>query len=161
MFDFKKIPEFDKHIDLSIPNYSGLSELFQAFVGEYATSGGTVVDLGCSTGAFLSSLPKNKKVKTVGVDVIDITKFKGFDFIESTASDYLKGTLDIDVIVAMFSLQFMGREERKKTVNEIRRLVGNGATLLISEKCFFGSKVENVLKRSHMNIKRNSFTDKW
>ncbi len=159
MFNFEKVDDFEKHINLSIPNYDGLCDIFRAFVSEYANPEGVVIDIGCSTGSFLHSINKRLDTKYQGVDVINISKYDDFDFIIGDCEELLKNTKNADVIISMFTLQFLGKHKRKRIIKEFKRLIKGGAVLLISEKCFFTGKVENVLKRDHLQQKRLGFSD--
>lgn len=159
MFDFEKIDDFEKHINMSIPNYDGLVSVFKSFVESYANPQGSVVDLGCSAGTLLHSVDKREDINYLGVDIVDIRKYKDFEFLKCDALEYLKSIKSADVIVSMFTLQFLGKHIRAGMVKEIKRLVSGGAIFLIAEKCFFDSKIENVLKREHLQKKRLHFSD--
>lgn len=159
MFRFESIKNFDEHIDLSIPNYCSLRNIFKAFTLEYSSAGGKVVDIGCSTGSFLSSLPKRDGVNLVGIDVVDILEDKDLDFHLCSAHEYLETATDVDVIISMFTLQFMNKRDRKKTVDLIEHHVKNGATALIAEKVLLPSRIDSVLKRQHIQAKREHFSD--
>lgn len=159
MFNFEKVKDFDRHIDLSIPNYSGLCDIFRAFVSEYSHPEGVVVDIGCSTGSFLNSLPKHSDIRYIGIDKVHIAKHKSFDFILGDCESLLKEQTQTDVVISMFTLQFLGRHKRMRVISEMKRLVDRGSILLIAEKCFFGPKIENVLKREHLQQKRKGFED--
>ena len=90
---------------------------------------------------------------------MDIVKYKDFDFVNKDCEEVLKEQSETDIIVSMFTLQFLGKHKRKRVVSEMKRLVENGSVLLVSEKCFFDAKVENVLKREHLQQKREGFED--
>lgn len=158
MFDFTKVDNFESHINVSIPNYSGLNDIFTALATQYTQPEGRIIDIGCSTGRFLNGLEKIN-AEYIGCDVVNIVEHDGFDFILSDAAEYLATIDRADVIVSMFSLQFMGRHKRKGCYKEIKRLVDGGAILLVSEKVFMPSKVEAVLKKEHIQKKRAHFKD--
>ena len=62
------IDDFDRHIELSIPNYSSLTKIFTGIGCEYAQPESTVIDIGCSTGRFLSQMPKADDCDYIGID---------------------------------------------------------------------------------------------
>ena len=96
MFDFKSIQDFDKHINLSIPNYKNLSNVFSGITCAFAQPESSVVDIGCSTGRFLSSLPKTKNCKYIGIDESVLqNSFNNFEFIQA---DIEKALPDIKII---------------------------------------------------------------
>lgn len=158
MFDFEKVEDFDYHINVSIPNYRGLNEIFTALATQYTHPNGRIIDIGCSTGRFLNGLEK-VNAEYIGCDMVDIVSHDGFEFIKADAVDYLKTVEYSDVIVSMFSLQFMGRHKRKECYREIKRLIDDGSVLLIAEKVFMPSKVDAVLKKEHIQKKREHFSD--
>ena len=160
-FDFESIRDFDSHIALSIPNYDGLSDIFRAITMENLHPGGSFIDIGCSTGNFIDSLPKQGSAEFAGVDLIDIRNSQeGFTFIKKDAAEYLKEVGKADVIVLMFTLQFMGKHNRKAILKELVRLHDNGAVILIAEKVYMSdSKLNQTLHREHISAKRAFFTD--
>lgn len=161
MFDFNNIEDFDKHIRLSIPDYHTLFEIFQAIALQYMPPDGTCIDIGCSTGKFLNTLSSNIPADYVGVDLIDMPGEKDFIYLQNDLVDVLKMYEKCDLIVSMFTLQFLGKYKRKEALDEIRRLVETGSRFLIAEKVFFdSSKLNSVLNKQHYQHKRKFFTDK-
>jgi len=167
-FKFEDIDNFNRHIELSIPNYKGLVDIFTSFAYEFTTHDGVLIDLGCSTGSFLEQLPKIKSAQYIGVDEVEfvdqINVNNEFDytFIKGDILDCLTeyNNDDIDVIVLMFTLQFLGNKKRKKVVQELKKFVERGTTVLISEKVYLNdSKVNSILQRNHRAMKRHNFTD--
>lgn len=157
LFDFEKVQDFDKHIGMTIENYDGLSALFKTFAETHLTEGGVIVDIGCSSGAFLHSL-KKINAEYLGCDVVDIRKHYDFVFGNGSGSHVLGWKESVDVCVSMFTLQFMGRDERKKTLAEMKRLVGGGCVCLIAEKVYLESTVANTIVQKHLlNRKREYF----
>ena len=69
-FDFKKVDDFEKHIELSIPNFLTLDNIFKHVTHEFAQPESTVVDLGCSTGRFLSGLTQIEGCQYVFLTVL-------------------------------------------------------------------------------------------
>jgi tRNA (cmo5U34)-methyltransferase len=158
MFNFESITDFEKHIALSIPNYGGLCDVFRAFTHEYSHPEGSVLDIGCSTGSFLHSLNKHIDINYFGSDIIDIVRYKDFDFIRGDCEDALHAD-NLDVIISMFTLQFLGKHKRARVVSRLKDIVSHGSVLLIAEKCIFDAKVEGVIKREHLQQKRKGFSD--
>lgn len=157
IFDFESVDEFDKHISMTIENYEGLFDLFKTFAETHLTDGGTIVDIGCSTGKFLHSL-KKINAEYFGCDVVDIREYFDFNFANGSASHVLGCKENIDVCVSMFTLQFMGNNERKKTIDEMIRLSSEGCIFLIAEKVHMASPVVNAVLQKHLlNRKRQFF----
>ena len=159
MFDFNSITDFSRHIDMSIPNYTGLISVMRSLSMELADPYGLHIDIGCSTGTILSLLPNS--VEKVGVDQIDFKdRYQGMRFIQGDATDYLRSVSEVSALFSLFTLQFMGKKQRSACVDQIARLVREGATAFIAEKIYFSSpKVNTVMHRSHMAEKRGCFTD--
>lgn len=159
MFDFKNVYDFDSHINNSIPDYTTLLELVATFVVENAHPSGEVIDIGCSTGTLLNNCIKRPDVTYTGVDPVEFKGTKEFNFVKGDALEYLSKCESADVVVSMFTLQFLGRHKRTSVLEEVRRLVQEGGVFIVAEKCFFPPNVENVLKRGHIHKKRNAFSD--
>jgi tRNA (cmo5U34)-methyltransferase len=162
-FEFDNIKDFDNHISLSIPNYEGLFDIFQAISLEYMPENGNCIDIGCSTGRFLNNLSQNIDGNYYGIDIVDMKSpfYKNFTFVKSDAYETLKQFENVDLVICMFTLQFLGKTKRKLVVNELKRLVENGSKLLISEKVFIGdAKLSSAIQKEHINQKRKHFSDK-
>ena len=71
-FEFDTIEDFDKHINLSIPSYETLSDVFTGVACAFAQPESSVVDVGCSTGKFLSDLPKANDCNYIGIDKTEL-----------------------------------------------------------------------------------------
>jgi len=160
IFKFEDIDDFDKHIDISIPNYSGLIDICSALFLEFMPAGGICVDIGCSTGKLISDLSKKVRGEYIGVDICDLKGRKeGFKFIKQEAHKYLE-TNKSDVIFSIFTLQFMDKHTRAKTVAALKLHVKNGGVVFLAEKVFMDCpKINNALQREHYKKKRDSFTD--
>jgi|TARA_R110002012_G_scaffold13970_1_gene58788 SAM-dependent methyltransferase len=162
MFDFSKVDNFDKHINLSIPSYETLSDVFAGIACAFAHSESTVVDIGCSTGRFLSALPKCDGCDYLGIDRVKFKDMnKDFSFSLGDAKEILPTVKNVSVIVSMFCLQFMGEKKRSEVLEIVKEKIDQGATFLISEKIFLNDPVlQTLIHRMHIQEKRKSFTDK-
>lgn len=163
-FKFETIKNFDDHINLSIPNYNGLVDIFSSFAYEFTTPSGYCIDLGCSTGSFLAQLPKIDTAYYVGVDSIDMDKIENgeWSFVQQDIIEFTdhNSPKELDVIVLMFTLQFLGNKKRNKVVDYLKKMVENGTTVLIAEKVYIDdSKINSILDRKHKSVKREHFTD--
>ena len=162
MFDFKSIQDFDKHINLSIPNYKNLSNVFSGITCAFAQPESSVVDIGCSTGRFLSSLPKTKNCKYMGIDESVLqNSFNNFEFIQADIEKALPDIKNISVIVSMFTLQFLGKLKRERVLTKIKEIINKGAVFLVAEKVYLDDPViQTLVHKMHIQEKRKSFTDK-
>tara|TARA_R110000868_G_scaffold128833_5_gene337233 strand:+ start:639 stop:1304 length:666 start_codon:yes stop_codon:yes gene_type:complete len=159
-FDFDNVEDFDKHIDLSIPNYQGLHDVFKALFMEYMPPDGICVDIGCSTGHFLNEVSGITNGEYIGSDLVQMSDEYNFNFIQKDCLEVLQDIKNINVILSMFTLQFLGAVNRKKVIQEITRLVSGGAIFLVAEKIYCNNpKVNSVLNREHLRQKRKGFSD--
>tara|TARA_R100000808_G_scaffold24362_1_gene55977 strand:- start:1038 stop:1688 length:651 start_codon:yes stop_codon:yes gene_type:complete len=159
-FDFKRIEDFDRHIELSIPNYQTLNNIFTWIATEFSQSEGLVVDLGCSTGRFLSSLPKAEGCEYLGIDKVKMETHDGFSFIEGDCEEELDNLKDISVIVSMFFLQFLGEYKRRRILKQIKSYINDGCVFLVAEKVYLNdTRLQTLIHRMHVQSKRNNFTD--
>jgi SAM-dependent methyltransferase len=160
LFSFEAVDDFDKHISMSIPDYKGLCEIFKIISVENVNPKGLFIDCGCSSGKFISELPKIKTARYIGCDLVDIRVDSDFDFILADTVETLSNIDRADVVCVMFTMQFMGKHSRREMVKELKRLNDSGAVILIAEKVFLGSpKLNQVLSREHLRKKRGSFSD--
>ena len=160
-FDFSSIHDFDRHIALSIPNYDGLMEIVSALFCELMPEDGVCVDIGCSTGTMLNRFAGMRSGRYVGIDSVDIRTSGEFEFLNGKASEKLLAVSHADFVTSIFTLQFMGRHERRAALASINRLVEGGAFCVIAEKTYIDDVVINsVLHKRHYKGKRQHFTDK-
>lgn len=162
MFDFKSIQDFDKHINLSIPSYKNLSNVFSGITCAFAQPESSVVDIGCSTGRFLSNLPKTKNCRYIGIDEITLqNSFNNFEFIEDDIEKAFPNIKNISVVVSMFTLQFLGKLKRERVLCKIKERIKKGAVFLVAEKVYLDDPVvQTLVHKMHVQDKRKSFTDK-
>jgi tRNA (cmo5U34)-methyltransferase len=159
-FDFQKVEDFDNHLNLSIPNYQGLYDVFRAIALEYMPPEGKCVDIGCSTGKFLNDLSASTEGLYVGIDVVEMASEKNFVFLNQDVITALENFTSVDMIVSMFTLQFLGKYKRQQVVKKLKELIDNGATLLLAEKVFSDTaKLNSIMTKEHYNQKRKHFTD--
>ena len=166
-FDFGNIKDFDEHIELSIPNLPTLDEIFKQITHEYAQPESTIVDLGCSTGRFLSSLNKIDGCSYVGIDEINMEgRKKDYEFFCGDAEDYfakyaLNTHNDFSVIISMFFLQFCGAKKRQRLLTIMQNMIEQGSVLLIAEKVYLNDPhLQQSIHRLHIQEKRKAFSDK-
>ena len=160
-FNFNDITDFEKHIELSIPNFLTLDNIFRNIAHEYAQPESAVVDLGCSTGRFLTSLNQIPTCEYIGIDTVDMEQRRdGFRFVLGDAEEILSNIQQPSVIVSMFFLQFLGQHQRKRVLDIIKPMLDAGAILLISEKVFLNEpRLQQIIHKLHIQEKRKGFTD--
>ena len=155
-FEFDTIENFDKHINLSIPSYETLSDVFTGVACAFAQPESSVVDLGCSTGKFLSELPKANDCNYIGIDKTELKNIhKGFELTIGDVEKVLPNLDNVSVVVSMFTLQFMGKLKRKRVLSHIKEKVLEGAIFLVAEKVYLDDPlIQTLVHRMHIQEKK-------
>lgn len=100
-FSFDTIKDFDKHIDISVPNYKHIYELIESISTYFIKKNTCVYDLGCSTGNVLKMLSIKNDVENV--------RFIGYEKSENMRPPNEMGFDWIETIECFFSsLMFKG-----------------------------------------------------
>tara|TARA_R110000796_G_scaffold152950_1_gene269329 strand:- start:47 stop:688 length:642 start_codon:yes stop_codon:yes gene_type:complete len=161
-FEFDTIEDFDKHINLSIPSYETLSDVFAGVTCAFAQPESSVVDVGCSTGKFLSELPKANDCNYIGIDKTELKNIhKGFELTIGDVEKVLPNLDNVSVVVSMFTLQFLGKLKRKRVLSQIKEKVLEGAIFLVAEKVYLDDPlIQTLVHKMHIQEKRKSFHDK-
>lgn len=157
-FNFNEITDFDSHISSSIPNYSELKNMVVSLSHHLILDGGVVADIGCSTGVVLEGILQTiPNITGIGVDTASNL------FPKKAKADYLTEDLKIftpkaDLIISMFTLQFLPIERRFDLLQRIKKLNPN-VTLIITEKVFMeDGKTQEMFTFSYYDYKSKSFT---
>jgi tRNA (cmo5U34)-methyltransferase len=96
----------------------------------------------------------------VGIDVVEMASEKNFLFLNEDVITALEDFTSVDLIVSMFTLQFLGKYKRRQVVKKLKELIDKGATLLLAEKVFSDTaKLNAIMTKEHYNQKRKHFTD--
>ena len=161
-FEFDTIEDFDKHINLSIPSYETLSDVFTGVACAFAQPESSVVDVGCSTGKFLSDLPKANDCNYIGIDKTKLKNVhEGFELTIGDVEKVLPTLDNVSVVVSMFTLQFLGKLKRKRVLSQVKEKVLDGAIFLVSEKVYLDDPlIQTLVHKMHIQEKRKSFYDK-
>ena len=159
-FDFNKIKDFDKHIDLSIPNYGWLNDQIVNFSQYFIERFTNVYDIGCSTGKLLKRLQTTLDVDYYGIDNSTLLpKANGvINFIKEDLRQY-NGYLNASFITSIFTLQFMERAERKKLIKKIEAGLNKYGAFIICEKTYSNSPMmQDIINSMYYKFKENSFS---
>lgn len=161
-FSFDTIENFDEHIDKSIPNYKLLQEAIVS-LSEFVVQPNTaIVDLGCSTGKLLNAIPHNGE--KIGIDISSnlLPKSdKNIKFIKKDIRDVVWALMpNISLVMSIFTLQFVPKEDRLKIVEMIFHSLEEGGAFIWAEKvvCKSGWQQE-LMTFSHYDYKKNFFTN--
>ena len=127
---FKKnsvVKNFDKHIIKSVPHYTESQNLVVSLSNFFLKDGGTFYDLGCSTGSLIEKVKNNNKevkAKYIGIDnskeMISFAKNRKLKNCIFLKKDIVKENFsNADMIVSMFTMQFILPKHRQKTYDKI------------------------------------------
>ncbi|WP_456485515.1 carboxy-S-adenosyl-L-methionine synthase CmoA [Hydrogenimonas sp.] len=153
VFDEKVAAVFDDMIERSVPYYRQNIDLIVSLLLRRIEPGMKIVDLGCSTGAFLIELARRIEcdVSLVGIDnapaMIERAKRKA----EAMESDIEFVCADImeyefccaDIVVASYTLQFIRPPVRAGMVKRIFSAMNEEALFVCSEKVLMQSPALN------------------
>lgn len=158
-FSFDTIQNFDEHISQSIPNYSVLADAIRNLSLYFLHEEAQVVDLGCSTGKLLESIPH--KGRKIGIDVADNLLPAPHDETLYLRKDIraFNGFGKSSLILSIFTLQFLPYEDRPHILKAIHESLVEGGAFIWAEKVQEESgEMERIINGAHYDFKRESFT---
>jgi tRNA (cmo5U34)-methyltransferase len=136
---------FDNHINKSIPFYSETNELYLKLSDFFLQENSKIVDLGCSTGTFLSQIHKrhknnDKKLKFIGIDNTKEMiksckknyKSKKMFFLNKEIENYKFDKCCI--ISSFYTIQFISPKKRQTLINKIFKGLNWGGAFFYIEK---------------------------
>lgn len=164
-FSFDTIKEFDRHIEMSIPNYSELKEYLLKIASYFIKDNCTVIDIGCSTGLLIERLSNDfANAKYKGYDISDNLLGKAIEEkrknVEFIHDDVTKCNLpDANLIFSVYLLQFLPIKERLPLLNKIYNALDPGGALIICEKTYQPqTKAHEILTFSYYDFKLKHFS---
>lgn len=135
---------FDNHVAMSTPGYDELQRLIGRLSTFFVRNGSVVVDYGCATGrtiAEIAAANKDTKVRYIAVDESEqmtlraTERFQGrVEGAEVRTSAILAcpPPIESDLLLAVYTLMFLGFDDRKGALRMMRRAVN--AALVVVEK---------------------------
>lgn len=167
-FSFKTVKDFDNHINLSIPNYSFLTEQCRKYANYFIRDYTNVIDIGCSSGKFLNELERKEKVNYYGYDVasnlfddkkIDNVKLINADLLDVTNDVGLSYPDDISFAISLFTLQFLPPTKRLDVINKIKTKMIPGSAFVSCEKIeMTNAKIQHITDDLYHEFKNKSFS---
>lgn len=165
-FNEKVAEVFDDMLDRSVPFYRSVIETMAAMIRHLAAPGGTVFDLGCSTGSTLLELSRllpDMELRFVGLDnapaMLDKARRKAEMFGKSsdiefhrqdiTSEGLCAGIKGADIILCNYTLQFIRPMLRRDFVNRLYTALSSDGMLFLSEKIISG---HSCLNRNFISI---------
>lgn len=141
-FDQSVTSVFDDMIARSIPDYLSMRTIVEAFATRYGAEGGVLLDLGCSTGLSIKTF-LNRARRIIGVEIsesmLDVVResFGSFGSVQIEALDLRTAfprVEDVDVTLAVFTLQFIPVEHRRRVVRSAFECLRRGGAFIVAEK---------------------------
>ena len=183
-FSFDTIVDFDKHIDSSIQNYSGLIEHINNISTYFIQKNSTILDIGCSTGSLLIQnriKHTDQSIKFLGFDISENLLVQGREIIkqadlqnislenidivqysnnETSINDFNSFVDDeINLVTSIFTLQFLPIESRQKIVDRIYNSLNKGGAFIVAEKIYNENGLtQDILNFAHYDFKRKTFS---
>lgn len=164
-FSFDTIKDFDRHIEMSIPNYSELKEYLVKLSSYFIKDNSIVLDIGCSSGLLIERLSRefeNSKFK--GYDISDNLLGKAIEEkrtnVEFIRDDVTKCNIpNADLIFSIYLLQFLPIKERLPLLKKIYNSLEDGGALIICEKTYQNqTKAHEILTFSYYDFKLKHFS---
>ena len=158
-FSFDTIENFDEHIAKSIPNYHTLTEAIRDLSLYFVSEETQIVDLGCSTGKLLESLPHQGR--KIGIDVSDNLLPVPHDETMYIRKDIraFSSFGKSSMILSLFTLQFIPYEDRPNILKVIYDSLQEGGAFIWAEKVQQETgELERIINGAHYDFKRKTFT---
>lgn len=163
-FDFKTIQNFDSHINNSVSNYGALIGLIKEISPYFITNDSITYDIGCSTGKLLLELSSEyKNASFVGYDISDnlLPKIfrKNINFYNRDINDQTLKFINTNLVLSVFTLQFIEIEKRYTLVKKIYDSLNKGGAFIVAEKIYIEKGIfQEIFTFSHYAQKGKSFS---
>lgn len=171
-FDESVTDAFDDMLARSIPAYNTMRELTTTLARTFVQSGTTVLDLGCSRGAALEPLVRDRlyhperATRFVGIDVSEpmlaaarqrFAKEIDDGLVEIRNHDLRRGypnDINVSVTLAILTVQFTPIEYRQRIIqNAYDATVPGGALLIVEKVLGAGSQLHDVFDDEYLRFK--------
>lgn len=166
-FDFNTIEDFDKHIELSIPNYRHLADLVTNLSTYFINKDTLVYDLGCSTGTLIKHIQRTTDVDQVGFVGIDMSKnllppnipTGMVEFVCADLCGYQFSPDPTSFVILLFTLQFMPVVARELLLAKIRDILTPDGAVVVAEKVYMPTGFQqDVFTFAYYDFKSTEFT---
>ncbi|NBR24734.1 MAG: hypothetical protein EBU08_13375 [Micrococcales bacterium] len=159
-FSFDTITDFDDHIAKSIPNYHLLNDAVRDLATFYAKEDFSIVDLGCSTGKLLESIPFEGD--KLGIDISGNLLPESHDNVQYVQKD-LRSFRNLgktpSLVISLFTLQFLPLADRPNILSLVYDELAEGGAFIWAEKVHEESgELERVMNSAYYDFKRLHFS---
>jgi tRNA (cmo5U34)-methyltransferase len=141
--DEETVKKFDGHIKQSIPLYETAHELVVSMVNHFLQEDAQILEIGTSTGALAYKIAKkyeSNNVKVKGIDIAEnmisyAQKYRFHPNISYELDDIrVSSDSKYDVVISMYTLQFVPPKYRQNVVNNIYNCLEWGGGFFFFEK---------------------------
>jgi tRNA (cmo5U34)-methyltransferase len=159
-FSFDTITDFDDHIAKSIPNYHLLNDSVRDLATFYAKEDFSIVDLGCSTGKLLESIPFEGA--KLGIDISGNLLPDSHDEVQYLQKD-LRSFKNLgktpSLVISLFTLQFLPLADRPNILSLIYDELAEGGAFIWAEKVHEPEgELEKIMTSAYYDFKGKHFT---
>lgn len=143
-FDENVADSFDTHVRKSVPFYDEIQRMTVELSEYFIQNQSMIYDLGCSTGETLTQLcelHRKKQAQFIGVELSEPMAEKARSNLSSQPVRVInENVMDIDFspspdfVTALFTLQFLTVEERRKIMKNIYQNLTEGGAIVFAEK---------------------------
>ncbi len=158
--------KFDNHINKSVPLYNETHDLYLKLTDFFLQDNSKIIDIGCSTGVFLSKVHNRhrlnyKKIKFEGIDTISQMikyckkKNKKKKNISFHKQDVFKKKLDNSCIISSFyTIQFISPKKRQALIDKIYKSLNWGGAFFMVEKVRGpDARFQDILNQTYIEYK--------
>jgi tRNA (cmo5U34)-methyltransferase len=161
---------FDTHVRKSVPLYTEGHELIGRSIEFFCRRGGTVIDVGCSTGTLLATLAGKgacQEASLVGYDIeadmVRVARHRCADLDNVTIRQGDALSIDYtgaNAVIMYYTLQFLPPGERRTALSRIASgLVEGGALLLFEKTLAPDSRTQDITQQLYQDYKLDAGFD--
>jgi tRNA (cmo5U34)-methyltransferase len=159
-FSFDTIQDFDDHIAKSIPNYHLLNDAVKDLATFFVKEDFSIVDLGCSTGSLIESIPFTGK--KLGIDISANLLPDSHDDTEYLRKD-LRSLVSFgstpSLVISLFTLQFLPLADRPNILSLIYDELAEGGAFIWAEKVHEEQgELERIMNFGYYDFKGKHFS---
>lgn len=170
-FDESVAEIFDKHIRQSTPFYDEIQRMVVELANSFIINDAVICDLGTATGETIYNLNTKYSSRTPTFYAIDNSlpmlrkaeikcrEFRNIIFINDNVSNFIFPKSDL--IISIYTLQFIDKEYRQNIINKIYNSLENGGAFIFCEKITFDNEfISDHYTKFYENLKkRNDLSD--
>ena len=164
-FSFDTISDFDKHIEVSVPNYRHIFDLVSSISTYFISENTNVYDLGCSTGLLLknlSSINQVDNVNFIGYEISENMRPKhslGFNWIKQDLTKNIELT-NTNLVLSIFTLQFLDIQDRIDLLKKVYNGLNKKGAFIVAEKEYEQEGfIQDLFTFSYYDYKSESFSE--